>query len=89
MGTQFFASLIGIIISGGILLVMGGYYTYRWYKKRPIEITGELVMIVSTLMVIWGYSAYKLSEASFHYLKEGTSYVIEMGKDEEEISHGE
>jgi hypothetical protein len=81
MGTQFFASLVGIISSGGALLLMGGYYAYRWYKKRPIEITGEIVTIVSTLVIVWGYSAYKLSEASFHYAKEGTAYVIETGKD--------
>ena len=80
MGTQFFTSLAGIIIAGGVLLAMGGYYAYRWYKKRPIEITGELVMIVSAVGIVWGYSAYKLSEASLHYAKEGTSYVIDAGK---------
>ena len=81
MGTQFFTSLAGIIISGGLLLAMGGYYAYRWYKKRPIEITGEIVMMVSAVGIIWGYSAYKLSEATLHYAKEGTSYVLEAGKE--------
>ena len=81
MGTQFLISLAGIIISGGALLAMGGYYAYRWYKKRPIEITGEIVMMVSAVGIVWGYSAYKLSEASLHYAKEGTSYVLEAGKE--------
>ena len=81
MGTQFFTSLAGIIISGGLLLAMGGYYAYRWYKKRPIEITGEIVMMVSTVGIVWGYSAYKLSEASLHYAKEGISYVLKGDKE--------
>jgi len=76
METQFFASLAGIIISGAILVVMAGYSAYRWYKKRPVEINGEILMIVTSLIIIWGYSAYKLSEASFHYAKKGTAYII-------------
>jgi len=83
MGTQFFISLTGIIISGVALVVMGGYYAYRWYKKRPIEIRGEIVTIVSTLVIVWGYSAYKLSEVSFHYLKERISHMFETEKDSE------
>ena len=70
METQFFTSLFGIIISGGILVLMAGYYGYKWYKKEPLEITGETIMVVASLMIVWGYSAYKLSEASLHYVKE-------------------
>jgi len=77
METQFFISLVGIIISGTILLLMAGYYGYRWYKKRPLEIHGETLMVVVSLIIIWGYSAYKLSEASFYYAKEGTAYIFD------------
>jgi hypothetical protein len=75
MGTQFLLSLIGGGIAGAGLLFIIGKYAYKWYKKEPISITGEVVAITSILVVTGAVSAYKLGQASYHIAKDGVEYV--------------
>jgi len=82
MKTQFFASLMGLGISVGAIGLLGGYYAYkRWYKKEPIHIGGEVVTIVSIFVALGGLSAYKFTEASYHYAKKSTHYAIDATVD--------
>lgn len=81
MGTQFIVSLLGGSIAAGALLFIGGTYVYKWYKKDPINITGEVVAVVSIFLVMGGVSAYKLAEASYHYAVVGKDAVVESVKD--------
>jgi len=71
MGTQFLLSLIGGGIAGAGLLFIIGKYAYKWYNKEPIVITGELVAIISILIVTGVVSAYELARASYDIAKEG------------------
>jgi len=80
MGIQFFSSLIGVGIAIGSLLLMLGYYGYKWYKKEPIEIKGETITIATALVILGAISGYKLGESSYYYAKEGTKAVIDAGK---------
>jgi multisubunit Na+/H+ antiporter MnhG subunit len=75
MGTQFLLSLIGGGVAGTGLLFFIGKYAYKWYKKEPIVITGELVAIISILIVTGVVSAYELAQASYHIAKEGIHYI--------------
>ena len=82
MGTQFFGSLLGIGIAVGSLALMAGYYGYRrWYKKETIEITGEVITLISIFVVLGAVSGYKLAESSFHYAKQGTKAVLHVGQE--------
>jgi len=77
MGTQFLLSLIGGGIAGAGLLFIIGKHAYKWYKKEPISITGEMVAITSILILTGAVSAYKLGQASYHIAKDGVHYVQE------------
>jgi len=82
MKTQFFTSLLGMGISVGALGLMTGYYAYkRWYKKEQMHIGGEIVTIVSIFVALGGLSAYKFTQASYHYAKKGTHYAIDATVD--------
>jgi len=80
MGTQFLSSLIGVGVAVGSLLLMLGYYGYKWYKKEAIEIKGESITMFTALVILGGISGYKLAESSYYYAKEGTQVVIDAGK---------
>ena len=75
MGTQFLLSLLGGGIAGAGLLFIAGKYAYKWYKKEEIIISGEIVAIVSILLIIGAVSTYKLGEASYQIAKGGIEYV--------------
>jgi hypothetical protein len=66
MGTQFLLSLIGGAVAGVGLLFMAGKYAYKWYKKEPITISGEIVAIASILILTGAISLYKLAESSYY-----------------------
>lgn len=80
MGTQFILSLIGGAVAGGGLLLILGKYAYKWYKKEKLVITGEMVAIVSILIMTGGISAYKLGEASYHIAKDGVNSALHTGQ---------
>ena len=71
MGTQFLLSLVGGGVAGGGLLLIGGRYAYKWYKKEKLDINGEMVAIVSILLMTGVISAYKLAESSYHLAQDG------------------
>ena len=75
MGTQFLLSLIGGAVAGGGLLLIAGKYGYKWYKKEPINIGGEIVAIASILVMTGAISAYKLAESSYHLAGDGVEYT--------------
>jgi predicted nucleic acid-binding Zn-ribbon protein len=77
MGIQFLLSLIAGGVAGVGLLFIIGKHVYKWYKKEPITITGELVAITSILILTGAVSAYKLGQASYHIAKDGVHYVQE------------
>jgi hypothetical protein len=88
MAIQFILSLIGGAVAGGGLLLILGKYAYKWYKKAPLTITGEMVAIVSILVMTGVISAYKLAESSYHlagdgvdYAKDGIQSVLETGQE--------
>ena len=66
MGTQFLLSLMGGVVAGGGLLFIAGRYAYKWYKKEPLTISGEMVAIASILILTGAISLYKLAESSYH-----------------------
>ena len=75
MGTQFLLSLIGGAVAGGGLVFILGKHAYKWYKKEEIVISGEIVAIVSILIVTGVVSAYTLVKTSYHIAKEGVEYL--------------
>jgi len=76
MGTQFILSLIGGAVAGGGLLFIAGKYSYKWYKKEPISITGEMVAIASILIMTGAISVYKLAESSYYLVEDGINSVF-------------
>jgi len=80
MGTQFLLSLIsGAVAGAGILLILGKY-TYKWYKKEPISIGGEVVAITSILLLTGAISAYKLAESSYYLAEDGVKSALHTGQ---------
>jgi hypothetical protein len=78
MGTQFFASFLGLGIAVGSLGFMVGFYVYkRWYKKEIIEIKGEIVTLISIFVLLGAVSGYKLAESSYFYIKKGTAALLD------------
>jgi len=80
MGTQFLLSLIGGGVAGAGLLLITGKYAYKWYKKEPISITGEVVTLASILLITGAVSTYKFVEASYYIAKNGASSAIDSGQ---------
>ena len=76
MGIQFLLSLIGGAVAGAGLVLILGKYAYKWYKKEQLILTGEMVAIVSILIVTGTVSAYTLGEASYHIAKDGVHSVL-------------
>jgi len=79
MGIQLILSLIGGGVAGLGLAFIAGKYAYKWYKKEEISITGELIAIISILIVTGIVSAYKLVESSYHIAKDGVEYIENIG----------
>ncbi len=75
MGIELLLSLIGGGVAGVGLLFIAGKYAYKWYKKETISITGELIAIISILIVTGAVSTYKLGEISFNIVKEVVEHV--------------
>jgi len=71
MGTQFLLSLVGGGVAVGGLLLIAGRYAYKWYKKERFSMNGEMVAIVSILIMTGAISAYKLAESSYRLAQDG------------------
>ena len=81
MGTQFLLSLVGGGVAGGGLLLIGGRYAYKWYKKEKLDINGEMVAIISILLMTGVISAYKLAESSYHLAQDGVKSALHTGQE--------
>jgi len=75
MATNFLLSLIAGGIAGAGLLFILLKYGYKWYKKEPIYLSGELIMIISILTVTLLLSAYTLGEISLTVVKKTIHYL--------------
>jgi len=81
MGTQFLLSLVGGGVAGGGLLLIAGRYAYKWYKKEKIDINGEMVAIISILLMTGVISAYKLAESSYQLAQDGVKSALHTGQE--------
>jgi len=77
MGTQFILSLIAGAVAGGGLLLIAGRYAYKWYKKEKITISGEIITIISILVMTGAISVYKLAESSYHLAQDGVELILD------------